>query len=101
MANASSQFQRLMDLLLAGLIWEAYLVYLDDIIVFAPTFEQHLNHLKTLFDRIASSAMKLKASKCELFRSEVHFLGTSCQKMGYPHRLMRLKPSSRDHNPRT
>lgn len=40
--NAPSQFQRLMDMVMAGILWEACVVYLDDLIIMAPTFELHL-----------------------------------------------------------
>jgi RNase H-like domain found in reverse transcriptase/Reverse transcriptase (RNA-dependent DNA polymerase) len=75
LANAPSQFQRLMDLVLAGLLWNCCLVYLDDIIVFSKTFDQHLERLAAVFDRLSKPSLKMKASKCELFREKVHFLG--------------------------
>ena len=75
LANAPSQFQRLMDLVLTGLIWNCCLVYLDDIIIFSRTFEQQLERLAAVFERLSESDLKLKASKCELFRKGVRFLG--------------------------
>jgi hypothetical protein len=51
------------------------LVYLDDIIVFSNTFEQHVQRLDAVFQRIKQANMKLNVSKCKLFRSKVHFLG--------------------------
>ncbi|HSN23183.1 MAG TPA: reverse transcriptase family protein, partial [Methylomicrobium sp.] len=75
LANAPSQFQRLMDLVMAGLLWNVCLVYLDDIIVYSATFEQHLERLSAVFDRLALADLKVKASKCQLFCQEVHFLG--------------------------
>jgi hypothetical protein len=75
LANAPSQFQRLMDLVLAGLLWDSCLVYLDDIIVMFGTFEEHLVRLEAVFDRMIKAQLKLKASKCQLFRFEVKFLG--------------------------
>lgn len=75
LANAPSQFQRLMDMVMAGLIWQACLVYLDDIIVFAPTFQQHLERLNAVFERLEGAGLKLKPSKCQLFARQVNFLG--------------------------
>jgi hypothetical protein len=75
LANAPSQFQRLMDLVLAGLNFEACLVYLDDIICFSKTFEQHLQRLGAIFDRLVAANLLLTAQKCSLFQPEVHFLG--------------------------
>ena len=45
LCNAPSTFQRLMDLVLAGVQWSHYLVYLDDIIVVGKDFEEHLQNL--------------------------------------------------------
>jgi len=42
--NAPSTFQRLMDMVLSGLLYEACLVYLDDIIIFSRTLPEHLQH---------------------------------------------------------
>ena len=49
--NAPATFQRLMDLLLSGLKCNTCLVYLDDVIIFGHTFEEHLFHLKEVFER--------------------------------------------------
>jgi len=68
LANAPGQIQRLMDLLLVGLTFECCLVYLDDIICYSRTFEEHLTRLGTIFDRLAKANLKLKASKCQLFQ---------------------------------
>ncbi len=73
--NAPSQFQRLMDLVLAGLLWDVCLAYLDDVIVFSRDFDQHLERLAAVLDRLVKANLKLKPSKCQLFQQEVRFLG--------------------------
>ena len=75
LTNAPATFQRLMDAVLAGLRWQTCLVYLDDIIVFAPDFDTHIQRLDEVFKRLAASNLSLKPSKCELFREEVAYLG--------------------------
>lgn len=75
LCNAPGTFERLMERVLAGLSWKSCLLYLDDIIVYSQTFDQHLKHLKEVLDRIRQAGMKLKPEKCQLFRSEVNFLG--------------------------
>jgi len=75
LANAPSQFQRLMNLVLSGLIWEACLVYLDDVIIYSATFEQHIERLAAVLDRFRCANLKLKPRKCQLFCEQVHFLG--------------------------
>ena len=76
LSNASAVFQRLMNMVMQGLTWEACLVFLDDIIVISSTFEQHLERLSALFDRLKSANLKLKPSKCKLFQLKVKFFGS-------------------------
>jgi hypothetical protein len=52
LCNAPSTFQRLMDRVLRGLTWQQCLVYLDDVIIFAPTIDIHNECLRHVFDRI-------------------------------------------------
>ncbi|CAF4802655.1 unnamed protein product, partial [Rotaria socialis] len=67
-SNAPATFQRLMDIVPAGIKWQSCLVYIDDIIVFSPTFEQHIHDLSTVFDRLTNAGLTLKASKCDFCR---------------------------------
>ena len=73
--GAPSLFQRLMDFVLCGLSYITCLVYLDDIIVFGRTFDEQLIRLREVFGRIRQANLKLKPSKCSLFRRNVAFLG--------------------------
>ena len=75
LCNAGATFQRLMQLALAGLSWEMVLVYIDDLIVHSRTFEEHLGHLKGVFDKLSVAGLKMSPKKCDFFRSEVVFLG--------------------------
>ncbi|CAF3775116.1 unnamed protein product [Rotaria sp. Silwood1] len=75
LTNAPATFQRLMDIVLAGLKWQCCLVYLDDIIVYSPTFEQHIHDLRNVFTALAEANLTLKASKCHFCRREMKFLG--------------------------
>jgi len=74
-ANAPSQFARIMELVMSGLTYDVCLVYLDDILIFSKTFDEHLDRLATVFDRLDRYALKLKPSKCSLFQRKVSFLG--------------------------
>ena len=76
LCNAPAVFQRLMNLVMMGLTWEACLVFLDDIVVMSTTFEQHLERLRAVFERLRSANLKLKPSKCKLFQLKVKFLGS-------------------------
>ena len=75
LCNAPATFQRLMESVLRGLQFETCLVYQDDIIVVGKTFEEMIKNLSQVFDRLAEAGLKLKAKKCNLFASEVEYLG--------------------------
>ena len=75
LCNAGATFQRLMDLVMSGLNLEVCLVYLDDIILFSTTPEEHLLRLVQVLERLKDTNLKLKPSKCRLFQKEVSFLG--------------------------
>ena len=72
--NAPPTFQHLMELVLAGLDWESCVVYLDDILLFSPTFEDHLLLLEKVFKKLRCANLKLKPAKCNLFKEEVFYL---------------------------
>ena len=57
LCNAPATFSRLMDRLLAGLHWETCLFYLDDIIVFSSTWEEHLARLRKVFERLRHATL--------------------------------------------
>jgi len=75
LANAPSQFAITMQLVMSGLTYDICLVYLDDILVFSRTFDEHIERLATVFDRLDRYALKLTPSKCSLFQHKVSFLG--------------------------
>ena len=64
-----------MDRVLAGLHWEACLFYLDDIIVFSSTSEEHLARLRQVFERLRHATLKLGADKCTFAVKEVNYRG--------------------------
>ena len=75
LCNAPATFSRLMDRVLAGLHWETCLFYLDDIIVFSSTWEEHLARLREVFERLRHAKLKLGAPKCTFAAKEVSYLG--------------------------
>ena len=75
LCNAPSTFQRLMDVALSGLHLEVCLVYLDDIIIFSKSVDEHLERLVRVLDRLRSAKLKLKPEKCSLFQKSISFLG--------------------------
>ena len=75
LCNAPTTFSRLMDRVLADLHWETCLFYLDDIIVFSSTWEEHLARLRQVFERLRHANLKLGADKCTFAAKEVNYLG--------------------------
>ncbi|GBM00128.1 Retrovirus-related Pol polyprotein from transposon 297 [Araneus ventricosus] len=75
LCNAPATFERLMETVLRGLTSEACLVYLDDIIIVGRTFQEHLNNIRKVFQRLQKANLKLSPKKCRFFRKEVSYLG--------------------------
>ena len=73
--NAPTTSERLMDRVMQGLRWSRCLVYLDDIISFGTTFDEALDNLTLIFERLRSCGLQLKSTKCHLFQTSVPFLG--------------------------
>ena len=75
LTGAPSTYQRLMECVLRNLTYKICLIYLDDILVYSKTFEDHLSHLRQVFDRLRHANLKLKPSKCKFACPKVKYLG--------------------------
>lgn len=75
LTNAPASFQRAMQCCLAGLNWDIALCFLDDVIIFSKTFDEHISRLGKVFDRLQRYHLKLKPGKCYLLQQEVAYLG--------------------------
>ena len=73
LAQAPAYFQLLMNKVLHGL--DFAMTYLDDIIIFSKNELQHLEHLETVFSHLREARLKMKRSKCDFFKKEIHYLG--------------------------
>ena len=82
LCNAPATFQRVMHLVLRGLTWDRALVYLDDVIVMGRDFMNALENLERVLQRFQSHNLKLKPKKCNLFCTEVNFLGRHISRDG-------------------
>ena len=75
LCNALATFQRLMQNCLGELNLTYALIYLDNMIVFSRTEEEHLHHLRVVFSWFLEHGLKLKPSKCHFLQDEIMFLG--------------------------
>ena len=72
---APATFQRLMDTVLAGLLWRNVMVYLDDIIIYNVTWEEHLAILDDVLRRLRAAGLQASRSKCAYGQSTIQYLG--------------------------
>ena len=75
LVNAPATFQRLMSNVFSGMNFESVLLYLDDVIIYSSTIEEHMTRLSQVFDRLRQHNLKLKPSKCHFLKSSVQYLG--------------------------
>ena len=75
LCNAPSTYQRLMETVLRDLLYKELIVYIDDILLGANSFQQMLDRLKLVFDRLRYAGLKIKPQKCKLFLTKISFLG--------------------------
>ena len=80
--NAPSTFQRLIDRVLRGLTWKQCLVYVDDVLIFSKTFDQHLRDIDEVLKRFRAAGLKLKPTKCLFADDEVEYLGFKISRKG-------------------
>ena len=82
LCNAPPTFQRLMQNCLDELYLTYCLIYLDDVIVFSEMPEEHLQRMRVVFDRLREHSLKLKPSKCDVFKSEINYLAHHVSQKG-------------------
>lgn len=75
LTNAPGTFQRAMNFILKSVIGKICLVYLDDIIVFSKSIEEHVENLRVVFKLLEDANLKLKLAKCSFLKTSVDFLG--------------------------
>ena len=73
--NAPSTFQRIMNQVFFDMLDRNVIVYLDDILIFTKTEQEHREVLAEVFKRMAHYSLFVKETKCALFLSQVEFLG--------------------------
>ena len=81
--NAPACFQRFMEQCLDGYRDDFVIPYLDDLLIYSSSFDEHLQRLKLVFQRLKKFGIKIKASKCKLFRRKISYLGRLISSEGY------------------
>lgn len=67
LTNAPATFQRLMEKYMGDMHLQKCFIFLDDILDFSTSFEEHLTRLESVFSKLEQHNLKLKPSKCEFF----------------------------------
>ena len=75
LCNSPATFQRVMEDCFADLNLKVLFIYIDDLIIFSDTIEEHLQRLEMVFERLRLCGLKLASDKCELIQTEISFLG--------------------------
>jgi hypothetical protein len=80
--NGPSVFQRVMQGILSAFLWIFTLVYVDDVVVYSKTFEDHLKHVDLVLKAIAKAGLTLSPSKCHLGYQSLKLLGQQVSRLG-------------------
>nr|KAG5695484.1 hypothetical protein BaRGS_011326 [Batillaria attramentaria] len=82
LTGAPATFQRLMNGVMSDMLFNSLLVYLDDLLIYSKTFEDHLLHLDRVLARLSRVGLKLNWDKCQLLRESVDYLGHTISAQG-------------------
>ena len=82
LTNAPATFQRLMENCMGDLHLTYCLLYLDDIIIFSKTYEEHVARLEAVFKKLKDAGLKLSPSKCRFMCKEIKYLGHMVSEKG-------------------
>ena len=80
LCNAGATFQRVIEKIIQGV--ENSTAYIDDLLTYSSEFDLHLQHLRTLFERLKACNVKVKTSKCKIACDQLMFLGYKISTQG-------------------
>ncbi len=75
LSTAPASFQRALDMILTQFKWKTCLVYLDDVIIFSNSVEEHIKHVDEILTALGQAGVTLKIAKCRFFTKKVEYLG--------------------------
>ena len=89
--NGPSIFQRVMQGILAPYLWLFCLVYIDDIVVYSKSYEEHIHHLDLVLEAIEKAGITLSPNKCHLFYGSILLLGHKVSRLGLSTHLEKVR----------
>ena len=99
--SAPATFQRLMQATLDEVIFKSVLVYLDDILIYSKTFEDHLEQVDKVLAMIIKAGLKLKPNKCTFLKDEIKYLGHTISAEGIKGNDEKIKAITAWERPKT
>ena len=99
LVNSGASFQRLMGHILRGLEYRFALIYIDDIIIFSKSVDEHLDHLEEVFRRLRDANVKLNPKKCSFVKQRVDYLGHVVTPEGISPNLDKVRVVQEFHTP--
>lgn len=75
LSNSPASFQRLMDIVLGDTKYQFAIAYMDDVVVFSQTFEEHLEHLRIVLERLRAAGLTVHPRKVQLASPQINLLG--------------------------
>ena len=82
LSNAPSTFQRLMERMFGDQRHQFLLLYLDDVVMFSTTVDEHVQRLAMVLGRLQQEGLKAKLEKCCFLKKEVNYLGHVISSLG-------------------
>ena len=73
--NAPAQFMNMMNDLLGKYLDQFVLVFLNDVLIFSANPQDHADHLRKVLGKLREHQLFVKASKCEILKTSIEFLG--------------------------
>lgn len=73
--NSQSCYQRVMNIIFGDKAFEILIIFVDDLLLYSETIDQHIDRLELVFKRLSDHGLKVKPSKCHFFKRSVKYLG--------------------------
>jgi hypothetical protein len=99
--NAPAFFQRCIDEMISKYRWDFVLAYLDDIIIFSKTYEQHLEHVEKVLDTLSTAGLTLSEKKCHFAYKNIELLGRKVSRFGLSTQKQKVEAIMKLEFPRT